>query len=250
MIKGNMNYIDNFRVQQCMAATYNVMYTNGVVVNYAIDVIDFIEDYPKQFKPSLYNLLDKLEEKIREYSDIVKVRTHDNRWYCFTFDSGNIAYKKLYNDIRIMEMTHNQVMTKNRIAYSKLKSKMLCLKIMTDIAYISVNKWINEFPTIIKTSENTVIDPRMTFSPLKLKGFSDIVYRLYGMFSENKIDFDKDLNVENSKQVVMNKLTDADFIQSIIKEAHDLANGISPDKRKEIDNKETIDKLKEHFNSK
>ena len=96
-------------------------------------------------------------------------------------------------------------------------------------------------------SENTVIDPRMTFSPLKLKGFSDIVYRLYGMFSENKIDFDKDLNVENSKQVVMNKLTDADFIQSIIKEAHDLANGISPDKRKEIDNKETIDKLKEHF---
>ena len=41
-----------------------------------------------------------------------------------------------------------------------------------------------------------------------------------------------------------------DFIQSIIKEAHDLANGISPDKRKEIDNKETIDKLKEHFNAK
>lgn len=223
-------------------ATYNILFTNGLVINYATDTVDFINDYPHKFSKSLYALLRHFDKSFDNYSSVLKKRVETDKNYSFTYDSSNIVYTQLQKDILIMENSFNVVLRNNEIEYHDIKAKVQTLFTLCNLAEDTVNEWIKILPNNIRISNDSVAIPAATFKPLKISDIMRDVDRLYGMFSPNA-DFNNDINCQRAKQIVVNKLTSYDFILSVFTHTECLEKDISYEDLQ-------IDKLKQHFNSK
>lgn len=245
-IKGKVKFLNQKRVKECMSATYNVMYTNGIVINYGMDLIDFMENYGHKFSDSVYKCLKNIDKQSEEYSNVVKKRVGDIKWYAFTFDCGNVAYTKLQHDIFILEMSFLRVLSDKGYTYPEVRAKIQTLETLCDMACAGVNGWIKMFPENILTSPTSKICPYDTFSPLKLKRYQDAVKRIYGMFG-SRVDFNSFKTCEDASAVVMNKLTSFEFILKTIERAKDMEAGISEEEREKINHRLAVNKLQEHF---
>lgn len=246
MLKGKVNIMNQEQVNKCMSATYNVIYTNGIVINYGSDLIDYMENYEHKFSKSVYKCLKNLDKQSEEYFLVVKKRVGDIKWYSFTFDCGNVAYTKLQHDIFILEMSFLQVLTSTGQKYPEVRAKIQTLESLCAMACTGVNGWIKMFPENIPTSLTSQICPYDTFSPLKLKRYQDTVKRLYGMFG-SCVNFNSYKTCQDASTVVMSRLTSFEFILKIIERAKDMEAGISEEEREKINHRLSVNKLQEHF---
>lgn len=235
--------------EQCLAATYNSLYTNSVLIQYAADTIDYIRDCGCKFKPSVYKILDKITGQIDSYYKSSDERINSKKHTNLVENIGNVVYSKINKKLLIFEVTHLQVLSKNREKHSDIKAKVYVLNCLMAISYDTINYWLDKFNKPIRTSYNTVLDPKSTFDSMKLTELSKLIGRLYGFFS-SKVDFEHDENCKIAKYAFHEKLTNPEFIEGCINQAVELNNGITPMVKQTMEYEENINKLKEHFNSK
>ena len=235
--------------EQCLAATYNSLYTNSVLIQYAADTIDYIRDCGCKFKPSVYKILDKITEQIDAYYKSSDERINSKKHTNLVENIGNVVYSKINKKLLIFEVTHLQMLSKNREKHSDIKAKVYVLKIMMEMSYATINYWLSKFSKPIRTSYNTVLDPKSTFDSMKLVELSKLIDRLYGFFSSS-VDFSKDNNCCVAKYAYQERLTNPEFIEGCIKQAIELNDGITEKSKHQSEYEDSINKLKEKFNSK
>ncbi len=56
------------------------------------------------------------------------------------------------------------------------------------------------------------------------------------------------MNCRNGYSAINNKLMSSDFYKGIFKQTDDMEKGISKEQREELEEQDTLKKLKEHFN--
>lgn len=230
------------------SAVYCVVFCNGIANNYALEVVDYIQEYEHKFSKGVYKALSLLEKQIDKSGSVMRSRVNDESTYNFFFDLSNNSYKEVETDISKFEISVKNVLDKHKLHYSDIAAKVECLNTLTDYAVKIVNQVISEF----EKDCDTDFLPRKTFVPLRIDDIDVLVKRLHGMLcsSKDKINLNDDMNCRNGYSAINNKLMSSDFYKGIFKQTDDMEKGISKEQREEIEEQDTLKKLKEHFNCK
>ena len=245
----NMENKVSYTQKKMASAVYCVVFCNGIANNYALEVVDYIQEHEHKFGKGVYKALSLLEKQIDKSGSVMRSRVNDESTYNFFFDISNNSYKEIESDICKLEISVKNELDKYNIPYSDIAAKVECLCIFTEYAIKILNQVVKEF---LKDGDSAGFLPRETFLPLKISDIDITANRLKGMFCSSKhdIDLNKDINCLNGYMVINNKLMSSEFYKGIFKNIEDVTNGITKEKREELNEQETISKLKEHFNCK
>lgn len=230
------------------SAVYCVVFCNGIANNYALEVVDYIQEYEHKFSKGVYGCLKLLEKYVDKSGETMRKRVNNEETYNFFFDLSNNSYKEVEKDITKFEISVKNVFDKHNMSKSDIAAKVECLNMLTDYAVKIVNGVISEF----EKDCNADFLPRKTFAPLRIDDINLLANRLHGMLcsSKGKINLNDDINCRNGYSAINNKLMSSDFYKGIFKQTDDMEKGITKDDRKELEEQDAIKKLKEHFNSK
>jgi len=195
--------------KKLVSAIYCVITCNGIANNYAIDVIDFIQNYDHKFGKGVYSALRLLEKQVDESGNVMRKRVNNENTYNFLFDLANNSYKKMENDIYKFDNSINSLLRKNNVPYSDIASKIECLCTFTGYAVDIVNGIIKEFPN----DKYISFSPIATFLPLRINKIDSTAKRLKGMLctTVNDINLNKDMNCINGYAAIANKLMSSKF---------------------------------------
>lgn len=229
------------------SAVYCVIFCNGIATNYALDMIDYINSHEHKFGKGIYKNLSTLENKFSEVDAILKSRIGNAETYSFMFDISNVNYKELNGDLIKFENAIKLYLDKQKVIHSDVIAKVYATSILTDFAVDIVDKLIASFGNDFKI-ENSIFYARKTFEPLKLKAASVMATKLKGMLcNTNTLGFMSDENCILGYKIISDKLVRPDFYRSVLSQAQDLQKGISKSDRAVINEKDRMERLKEHF---
>ena len=245
----NNNNISSEQVRMS-SAVYCVIFCNGIATNYALDTIDYVNSQEHKFAKGVYKTLSTIEKKFSEVDSVLKSRIGNAETYSFMFDISNVNYKELNSDLNKFENAIKLYLDKKKVIHSDVVAKVYATSILTDFAVDIVDKIIADFGNDFKV-ENSIFYARKTFEPLKLRSASVMVTKLKGMLcNSNTLGFMSDDNCILGYKIISDKLVRPEFYRSVLSQAQDLQKGISKSDRAAMNEKEQMDKLKEHFNPK
>lgn len=241
----------SLKQKEMVASVYCVIFCNSIATNYAIDTVDYISEYEHKFSKGVYKCLSTLEKRIDNSVNNMKKIIKNERSINFFFDSTNVNYRELEPYIKKFEMSVEMLCDKKKCLYSDVKAKIITTCVFTNFACNMVDRWIEHFGEgCINIGNGLFSYPRLTFLPMKITNVDSIARKLYGMICHENISLDDDINCVNGYAAIQNKLTSMDFFKKIFNETEDMQNGISKKKRETLDNINSVNKLREHFNCK
>lgn len=228
------------------AAIFSVVHINGLAKFYALDVTDYIDGYNHKFSSGVYKAIEKVKRRSEELEAKLYRDTGDTKAFAFFSDTTVVNYNELKSYIFKFENAVFMLLSKNKVRYSQIAAKVYVMNILTKFAMDVSKQIVNELGPTIKT-DGTLVSVGGTLNRLSIKPIHDAAGRLFGMFCGADVDINSDINCTNGYAALYNKLTSPEFHTSILDMTEDMQNGISKEKRKEMNERAEINKLAEHF---
>lgn len=229
--------------EKVLASTvYCKLYCNGIANDYAIETIDYIQEYGHKFSKGIYKSLDTLEKRLDESGEVIKRRIGNDKSYAFFRDALNINYNEIKLDLFRFETAIKNVLDRNKIPHSSVIAKVQVMSIFSHFAVKIVNDIIKTLGDEVSVGV-TRFNIHTIFAPLRMNRVDEIVVKLHGMLCGQNIDLNKDTDCLNGYTIIYDKLTSPKYYMSVFDKTENIQKGITEED-------ESINRLKEHFNSK
>lgn len=211
---------------------YSCFVHNTLAYLYSIEnVADKIkEDYPKLYHDVIERECAKILRGNRQQMLTLKWQYHINNYIVKIQQFGLNVFVAIEKDLEVLRWQILQVLTK----YDE-KNRILLSYVLTAscLAALSVAQWQDGYDRVCKLFKEYSremkfrVDTKRTFSPLRIddlqKHLQEIINRLADKKSGNDIDLIADQNVRLATDVILNKLSNKNLIQSALDSAGLLA---------------------------